>query len=277
MIKEHPLVRGVSMSRKSQKGLTLTEIIVTTAIFGIISVTIGTFLSTMMKSSTQANIKIKTYENITMAMSKLERDILQINETLVTSTTELMYISDLSTWPQYNGSADFDGDGKQNISDPDIDSDATLFAPPSARWKIGYNLKDDDDDNDGNIDMRWRLYLTDGKIMKDYSYNEENWGNHTETILSDVSITDIFGYTGSKDELLSIGGASIDSNNDGIVTVDEMDAAGNNNGNPDIKSERDYIVNIKVNLAVDVNHDEKIDAEMNTEIMPPLLYIKRRP
>ncbi|RLD17496.1 MAG: hypothetical protein DRI36_03595 [Caldiserica bacterium] len=260
-----------------KKGFTLIEMILSILILSIVVIAISTFFSKSLKLTYKLDIKKRAFEVIFPAIIKIEKLIVHANEILEAKSDRITFITDINMWENYNENEDFDEDGLINKYDPDIDNDSTEFSTAEERWKIGYNLKDDDDDNDGKIDMRWKIYVENNTLYLDYSHNEENWGNHKEIILTNLSTENIFSYFGSKDELLSINGVNIDYNGDGIVTQEEMDEAGNNNGELDLKEERDYIVSIRINLSVDINNDGETDYNLNTEILPPMLYLKRRP
>lgn len=252
------------------------------AITSIIVLIIANLFSTTSKMITKTDVKTRADVNLRYAMNKLETTILNANFFDVAFSSEVMFIADSITDPDYQGNADFDGDGFPNVEDPDDDNDATLIQPPTAQWKIGYDLKDDDDDNENRVDMRWQIYLsTREKVLyMDYSKNEESWGKHRETILTNVVSTTIFTFYGSKNDLLCQGGSSLDTNNDGIVSLSEMDAVaggGNGNGRLDTLTERNRIVTIGIAIDQDTNNDRQIDSQLSTEILPPALYIKRRP
>jgi len=266
------------MSRN--KGLTLLELIFSVVILGIITLAISTFFTESLKLSFNLDTKRRAYQKVFPATMKLERILVHANEILTAKDNEIVFIADLNTWDNFNENEDFDNDGEINKYDPDIDNDATEFTSSEEAWKTGYNLKDDDDDNDEKIDMRWKIYISTSSpytLYYDYSYNEEDWGNHKEILISGLFSREIFSYFGSKEELLSTYGASIDSDGDGIVTEEEIDSAGNNNNQLDLEEERNYIVSIRINLATDINQDGEIDYSLNTEILPPMLYLKRRP
>lgn len=255
------------------------------AIMSIIMMVVGLVLSITYRSTTDMGLSTTAQDDISQAMRDMELKMMHMNEILSAATTGLTYVADIETYPDYDEEADYDLDGKLNYEDPDLDNDATKYATTSTMaWSVGYNLKDDDDDDDGNIDMRWKFYAEDGRLKYDYSYNEEAWGSHVKVLLEHITFIE-FTYFGSTEELLSIGGLSIDTDGDRTVTSEEMDDSamyGNSNGRLDsevidTEGELDYIVSVKVFLRVDVNEDGKIDFETGTGIMPPLLYLKRKP
>lgn len=262
------------MSRR--KGYSLTEAIIYTLVLSIIILVFANLFSSIFKTSTDSEIQVRALEENIKA--QIEECLINTNKILVASTTEVIFISDLNTSPTFDDNADFDSDNISNIIDPDVDNDANLIVPPTDQWRRGYNLKDDDDDNDGKIDIRWKLYILNGELKSDYSLNEEPWGNHIKTICKNImSSTTYFYYHGSKETLLSDTGYAIDYNSDGIIASDEMDRSGNNNGQLDLESEKNYIVTAGYGFFIDINKDNKQDYKIFGEIMPPLLYLKRKP
>ncbi|MHC4139419.1 MAG: hypothetical protein ACYSR1_06145 [Planctomycetota bacterium] len=277
MIKRPQPRPGHSMC-PDNRGFTITELGVSVALISIIMMVIVIVFTSTYRSSTDMSIKTRAQEDVTMALREIENKLLHINEILTASTTEVMFVSDINTLPDYDDNGDFDGDGKLNYQDPDVDDDATSYTAVAAdAWKAGYNLKDDDDNNNSKIDMRWRFYLDRADLKYDYSYDEEIWGNHVKTLLTNLSTTSIFSYSGSTNDLLSIHGPTLDTNSDGIVSLSEIDTGGNGNGILDLQSERNCIVTVKVNVDVDNNNDGNNNFGTATEILPPLLYLKRRP
>ncbi len=276
MRKKLQLPHGVLMYRNNHtKGVTLTEMMAAVAITSMVVLVIVMLLTSVYKSSTDIGIKIDGQQEITNAMRIIEKKLLHANEILTASTTEVMFLSDINTWENYDKNADFDGDGQLNYLDCDLDNDATCYVSAADMWKVGYNLKDDDEDGDGQEDMAWRLYINNRSVYSDYSYNGEAWGNHVKSVATDISTTSIFGYYGSKDTNLSVVGASIDTDGNGLVTSSEIDAFGNSNGELDLEDERDCIVLIAIYLDTDTNDDDIIDYWTVTDVMPPLLYLKR--
>lgn len=236
----------------------------------------STQIVTSTDQRTRADIDLRT------AMDKVETTLLNANYLDLARSTEVIFRADSITDPNYQPWSDFDADGIFNIKDPDTDNDATQIQPSSAQWRIGYNLKDDDDDNEGQIDIRWRIRLsTTQKILfRDYSKNGEEWGNHQETLLSNVVTTTVFTFSGSKNDLLCQTCGTTDTNNDGIITVSEIDAAangGNGNGFIDGSTETAKIVTISVYMDKDSNGDYKAESNLSIEVMPPPLYLKRIP
>jgi len=262
----------------NNKGMTLTEITMGAAILGTIALVMSTIISLTFKTSTDFNLQAEAHSDTIQALQTIETRIILANEIITAEEDEIIFIADINTYPDYDDTADYDSDGTANRIDPDVDGDSVSYAvSPAAAWKTGYDLYDDDCDNDNKIDMKWKICLDGRSLIYDYSCNEEPWGNHEKTIIENVTNTGIFTYLGSTDQFLSLDGENIDSDSNGAVTAEEMDAAGNDNGELDQQQERDYIVSVKIALKIDKNNDGAADFEITTEVLPPLLYIKRLP
>ncbi|MBI2118287.1 MAG: prepilin-type N-terminal cleavage/methylation domain-containing protein [Elusimicrobia bacterium] len=268
--------------RVKEKGSTLVELMIAITVTLFIALVIGNLFTSTTRFLTESDTKVKADVNLRFSMDKVETSLLNADFFYVASSTEVLFSADLITDKDYSRTSDFDGDGIPNLSDPDDDNDATSIQPSTAQWRIGYDLKDDDDDNDNQVDMRWRIYLsTREKVLYlDYSKNNESWGSHVETLVVNFVSTTAFTFYGSKNDLLSQGGANLDTNNDGIVSISEIDAVangGNGNGRLDTLAERNRIVTVGILMDRDSNNDGKRDSQLSTEVMPPALYIKRRP
>lgn len=268
------------------KGVTLTEMMMAVAISAIVVLIVGKVFTTTTTFATKTDLRIRADVNLRAAMDKVETLLLNSNNFLVATTTEVIFVADLTTDPDYAPAADFDADGFLNLQDPDDDDDATLITAPTAQWAIGYDLRDDDDDNDNNVDMLWRIYLAtqsgtaNNALSYDYSKNGEAWGGHVTALVSNVVSTGVFTFFGSENDYLSPGATTYDLNGDSIITASEMDAAsngGNGNGRLDNATERGRIITVEISIAKDENRDGTTESFLTTEVMPPALYLKRRP
>ncbi|MFA6003326.1 MAG: type II secretion system protein [Elusimicrobiota bacterium] len=263
---------------KKQSGTTLTELMIGIAIMGTVTIAFATMLRQIIKATTSAQSGGEAQEEVRQALMKAEADLLHADEITLTSATLVEFIVDLDQSPDYAPNGDIDNDGIPNYRDGDRDNDSQLLMPATAQWQIGNNLKDDDEDGDGQIDVRERLYLSGGSLWLDTSVNEEAWGLRTKCIMANVSAFTMT-YWGNKSNAL---GRNIDLNNDGIISANEMDMTaapngmGNQNGSLDTKNERRYITSIGIKLGSDKNRDGKTDYAVETDIYPPLLPLKSR-
>ncbi len=267
---------------KREKGFTMTELLISMAIMSVITLVIGNLLMSVTRVTIDIDQRARTDGDLRYAMDKLETSLLNATEFQVARTTEIIFIADRITDPNYLPYADQDGDGIVNLNDPDDDNDATLIQPASAQWRFNYDLKDDDDDNDNQVDMRWRIrFATGAKILyRDYSRDNEAWGLHEETLLTNVVSTPVFTFFGSpnNDVVLS---TITDVNGDGTISQWDIDAVtngGNGNFVIDTSTELGRIVTIGVYLDKDdEDGDRNMDSHLSIESMPPGLYLKRRP
>jgi hypothetical protein len=261
----------------SRAGFTLTEAVMTTAITGLLTVAaVGLFTGTI-KSTTRTMSVSMAQEGTRLGLSRLEERFVHASEVRVASATFVEYVVDVDQSPSYDKLADPDGDVIPNYLDADRDGDAALLMPATAQWQIGFNLKDDDEDGDGKIDCRQRLYLSGKDLMFDMSLDEAAWGGQYLRKLAVNVSTLSFTYFGNKANPL---GKSVDPNNDGVVSSTEIDAvaapsgAGNNNGSLDKDEERAYLTTLRVDLGIDGNKDGTTDHKVQTDVYPPLLPVK---
>lgn len=272
----------IRLDARGQKGFSMTELLISLAITSVIVLVLGNLLMHSTRVTIDVDQRSRTDGDLRYAMSKVESTLLNATEFQVARTTEIIFIADRITDPNYSAYTDQDGDGIINLYDPDDENDATLIQPSSAQWRFNYDMKDDDDDNDNQVDMRWRIrFATASKILyMDYSRDNEAWGIHEETVLTNVVSTPIFSFFGSpnNDVVLS---TITDSNGDGIISQWDIDAVVNNgNGNFTIEGSTELarIVTIGVYLDKDdEDSDRTVDSHLSIEVMPPGLYLKRRP
>ncbi|MDD5656553.1 MAG: type II secretion system protein [Elusimicrobia bacterium] len=277
--------------KNASPGVTLPELMVGMAIMGIITVAFATFLRFTIKTATSAQTGGEAQEETRQALMKIEDALSHATEITISSGSLVEFVADIDQSPLYDREADWDGDGIPNWRDADRDGDAWLVLPASAQWQAGDNLRDDDEDGDGRIDARRRLYLSGGDLWLDMSVNEEPWGAaRLKKIMTGVS-TFTLTYWGNKANAL---GRNIDlgndgaagtgdaGENDGIISQKEMDMVappagmGNRNGALDARNERRYITSIRIGLGSDKNRDGKTDYAAETDIYPPLLPLKSR-
>jgi len=276
------------MSRS--RGMTLTEILLGMAILSVFGLTSSYLLKVVFNATTKTQAASSAQEEVRQALSKMESDLYEANEIRTSSTTFVEFICDFNRSPKYDPAGDQDGDGIPNVRDADMDGDANLMVPATAQWRIGFNLKDDDDNGDKKIDVRIRYYLQNKVLYKDSSFDEEAWGARVVKILDNVSLFSI-NYLGSKAndlgrniDLGSDGnpGTGDNGENDGIISQVEMDMVppsagmGNRDGFLDTTNERRYITSIRLILGVDKNKDGQNDFQVTTEIYPPLLTVKNQ-
>ena len=274
-----------------RSGITLVELMVYVAVLGIAVVGFSKAMTSFMKTAKSSESKMLGSADLRAAMIKTESDLYEANEFIGVSRTSITFICDILKNPAWDRNADSDGDGVPNIKDTDSDNDAQLkFSLPLAQqWQAGYNLEDDDDDGDGNRDVVIQLYHTPGILWRAVSVN--GGAPQPAKLAADIS-SFTFTFYGSKREDL---GRNIDlgddgtaatsdsGEGDGIISEREIDwvlpaqgGHGNRSGAIDTADERKYITSVAVYMEADANHDNQTDAILGTEIMPPLLPLKRR-
>lgn len=273
------------MTRKSiirilghRRAMSLVELMITVAILSIIAIPMTVFLTSVLKNVTLSSRKIEAQEKMRRFLTMAEPFIAEANEISSARSSSMTFIVDSNRMPAYQPYADADGDGVTNIMDPDDDGDAmlALTVPPTAQWRYGYDLKDDDENGDGLMDARMRLYRSGNNLIMDASWNEAPWT--TLATLDGVTAFNLV-YYGSKLEDL---GKNIDLDADGIITAYEMDwvlpasGHGNRSGAIDTPDELKYIVTIYLEIGLDGNGDGVEDFRLRAEYAPPLLTLKRK-
>jgi len=208
----------------SRRGFTLVELVIGMAIMGIVCVAFASMLKYMMQSTTAVRVQGEASENSRQALSRIEEALVHANEIRVASSTFVEFVADVDQSPLYNPDGDTDGDGIPDFRDADRDADASLLVPATAQWTVGFNLKDDDEDGDGEVDVLRRLYLSGKELWLDANVNGAGWGGGLQRrVAADIS-TFTLAYFGNKGNAL---GSNIDLGDDGAVGTGD---AGENDG-----------------------------------------------
>ena len=264
-------------------GFSFTEVIIGLAIASFIFLIMGSIFHTVSAMMVNARVKKIANEKVLAAMNKVETLLSNANRFDLATSSEVIFVADLSTDPKFDKDGDFDGDGVRNADDPNMDNDVKVSWDPANNWKRGYNLQDDDDDNDGRLDMRWWIAADAATrtLWLDYQKNEEPWGSHRQQLMDHISTTTIFSFFSSNNSILTPG-ASMYQNVWGQVTQENIDkvppdSCGNGNGTLDTRAEMDQIVSVRVSLGYSLVDNGRKDAGSSAEILPPPLYLKRLP
>ncbi len=258
-----------------RRGFTLLEMVLGMAILSVAGLALAALMKNAMKATVVVGNAGWAQEETRQAFMKIERALLHANEIRVASGTYVDFVVDLDQQPGYDPDGDLDGDGIPNFRDADRDSDVNVLAAAADQWRIGFNLIDDDEDGDLQVDMARRLYLSSGTLWLDARANGAAWGSSQKLALNVSTFT--LTYYGNKANNL---GKSIDQNGDGVITAYEMDfvqaptGMGNRNGSLDAKNELRYVTSLRVKLGLDKNKDGKTDYEVETDVYPPLLPLK---
>ncbi|MDE2492094.1 MAG: prepilin-type N-terminal cleavage/methylation domain-containing protein [Elusimicrobia bacterium] len=259
--------------RLGRRGVTLTEMMIATALMALIAVAFASFLRYATRAVVTETNDAQGQETTRQGLQKLERALVHANEITVASSTLVEFVTDIDQSPNWNPNA-LDCDGVPYYRSADVDCDAATIQPSSAVWRSGFNLTDDDDDNDGQIDVVQRIYLSSGAVWRDMNLDGAGWGLRATKLLDHVS-TFTLTYWGNKANAL---GSGIDTNGDGIISASEMDCDPNSGGNCDgaldLQVERNFITTIRVDVGVDVNDDGKTDYSVEDDVYPPLLPLK---
>ena len=175
----------------------------------------------------------------------LNDDTRKMNEVVFAGPDRMVFILDRFGFGGrgtlvFDPMADPDGDGVQNRRDPDDDGDGLegyngdgrvrtardLIGRPKEGWKQGNDLQDDDDDNDGNRDVRC-LYVFDREkktLERHFSFNEAPF--LLENVLFDHVENVKFEYFGNinlyPSPMLEWLPAEIDADGDRVLNEEEM-------------------------------------------------------
>ena len=268
-----------TLLHRDVKGITLVELMIYIALVAIVMTPLFSFFTRAFKGMTNSTNLITAQQAARFAFIHLEEDLNNANQIIAASSTAVDVICDIVQNPNWNLNA-LSVNGIPRYLDPDVDNDAGLILAPSQQWQAGYNLTDDDDDNDGHIDVRLRFWYDPvAKILyEDASYNEQAWGSHVQTLATHVS-SFTFTYYGSKSGSNAYY-PQLDLNGDGLVTAAEIDAApgvGNNNGRLDTSQELQWVTSIGIHIEIDEVGNGLEVYKLDNEIAPPLLPLKSYP
>ncbi|TXH21181.1 MAG: hypothetical protein E6Q99_10180 [Elusimicrobia bacterium] len=282
-------------ARAGARGLTLAELVVTSFVIGLMAVVVSLFVTQTVRSLTRGSARQKGQDLVRYAMVVLERDFNDMTEVRQGDLTTLEFYMDSRRAPWYDPFADTDADGLVNYMDPDDDGDALeagwfdgdgrgilsfANAPAAVPWRSGFDLDDDDENGDGNRDVicRYRYLASSQTIVADFRYDEGGWTDE-KTILTRVT-NFAFDYRGSIDGLQGVPVGSADTNNDRLLSWDEMEdldgTAGPGGTILNNFNERRYVSIVSVNFQVRVNPKIDVFTPIRTEMSPPLLSVKRK-
>ena len=279
-------------ARRSRWGVTLLEMIIYTAIMSIALVAFTKYFAGFTKTVKKADNEMRGSSDIRLLMARVENDLYEANQIEFVSASSITFRCDSVKLPAYRLDGDPDGDGVENIKDTDDDNDSSLkfSLPADLQWQAGYDLEDDDDDNDGQVDVRISIYYSavEKKVYRAISVNGAS--PDIKEFAARISSFTFTAYGSKREDL----GRSIDlgsdglagtgdaGEGDGIISEREIDwvqppvGHGNRNGRVDTAGELKYITSVAVYSEADANADRKPDSMLGTEIMPPLLALKRR-
>lgn len=274
--------------REARRGATLIELLMGVAVLGAVFAGIAGLLKYTGVAVSRAQQAGMAQEESRQALMIVEEVLAYANEIQVASATYVHFTLDLEHAADYVRDGDMDGDGVPNFRDGDRDADINQVLSAADAWRGGYNLEDDDEDGDLQIDLEGRLYLSGRDLRYETRRNGGGWSG--KVLLEEVR-TATFTYWGNRANPL---GSQIDlgndgvsatgdaGENDGVISSAEMDMApspagmGNRSGTLDLANERRYITSARLAFAVDRNRDGKNDYAIETDVYPPLLPLKSR-
>lgn len=279
-------------NRRVRSGVTLTELMIYTAVVSIALVAFSKYFFGFSRTAKRADNEMKGSFEMRLLMSRAENDLYEANQVESVTASSITFRCDAVKAPGYQLDGDFDADGVVNIKDTDDDNDSSLkFSLPAAQqWQAGYDLEDDDDNNDGAPDVRVSIYYVPAE-KKVYRALYLNGGApEVKALAVNISSFSLTCYGSKREDLgrnIDLGpdgaaGTGDAGEEDGIISAREIDwtlspaGHGNRNGRLDTAGELKYITSVAVYAEADANGDGVPDSVLGTEIMPPLLALKRR-
>lgn len=260
-------LKARDLNFKKFGGYTLVEILVVSAIVGLVATTIYRPLHVFLRGIGQSTLGSRAMDELRPADVFLEQEFLEMVELRVARPERIEFIVDSNRSPSFDASED-------HLRDPDDDGDAGVWLAPSEWWRRGNDLDDDDDDGDGKLDV-WMAYSFVGDtLVKEVSFNEGPI--QRQTITKYIS-SGAFSYFGS---LKRSNGVAMDTNLDGFVTAEEIDAVlppggvGDASGTLNTAKELREVVYIQIQMTVDLNKDGVKERSLQKNITPPLLNFR---
>ena len=269
---------------RASRGFSLLEMVAAATIMGAIAASVATLHQYMIKVVMKENTSAQAGEQARQALEKAEIALVHANQIVTASSTFVQFIADIDQSPNYNPNAFGTNAGKPqsiaNYLNADRDGDASSIMPASAAWQVGYNLKDDDEDGDGHIDVEERLYLSSSTLWLDMSVNGSAWGtNHLKQLYVNVS-TFTLTYYGSYANIEVGLGKNIDYRGNNIIDAYDMDHAPPtarstyNDGVLDDPVELAYITQIHIVLGSSYMSSAGTEYLIESDVYPPLMAIK---
>ncbi|HOI43306.1 MAG TPA: prepilin-type N-terminal cleavage/methylation domain-containing protein, partial [Elusimicrobiales bacterium] len=143
-----------------RKGVSLVELMVYLAVMSIAIVAFAGYFGGFMKSAKTAEHKVQASAELRLLFSRLSDGLHPAVAFTGVSASSVTILCGSEEAPWYAPAGDRDGDGVPDLKDTDDDGDAAqrFSLPSSQQWRVGYDLEDDDDDNDGNLDCQVSFY-----------------------------------------------------------------------------------------------------------------------
>lgn len=282
-------------ARGKPPGLTLLELLLAMLLLSVVGLAFSRFFRVVFKASIQSEVRLKGQTAVRSLLHVLEMDFYDMNEVVYASPTRIDFYMDSHRAPWYSPTADPDGDGITNLSDPDDDGDALDAAAPITRlrdlavsissvgWRQGFDLEDDDEDGDGLRDVLCRYEYTppaspvdSGVLTRQFCFNIVCG---TPTVVLDRGLRDFsFDINGTRAALELP--ANADSNVNGLIDRDDFDRLdGTVEASPEPLNqfmETRWITGVRVHLVINPSDTFSAPTTIDTEISPPLLGIKRK-
>lgn len=276
-----------------RKGVSLVELMVYVAVMSIAIVGFARYFGGFFKGAKTAEHRIQASAELRSLFSQLSDGLYAANQFAGVSASSVTIICGAEEMPSFNPDGDSDGDGVPNIRDTDDDGDAAqrFSLPADQQWRVGYDLEDDDDDNDGRLDCLMSFYYVPAERAVYRSAVFNAGPPQVKRLAVNISSFSFAAYGSKREDL----GRNIDLGNDGMpgtadagegdgsISAREIDwvrpaqgGHGNRSGAVDVAGELRYVTTLEIYAEVDYNSDGKPDAFLRRQISPPLVPLKRR-
>jgi type II secretory pathway pseudopilin PulG len=276
-----------------RKGVTLVELMVYMAVMSIAIAAFAGYFGGFMKSAKSAEHKMQASAELRLLFSRLSDGLHPAVAFTGVSASSVTIICGSEEAPWYAPDGDTDGDGVPNLRDTDDDGDAAqrFSLPADQQWRVGYDLEDDDDDNDGNLDCLLSFYYVPAERAVYRSARFNAGPPEIKLLAVNISSFSFTAYGSRREDLgrnIDLGndgmpGTSDAGEGDGIISAREIDwvrpaqgGHGNRSGAIDTADELKYVTTLELYAECDYNSDGTPDSFLRTHVSPPLVPLRRR-
>lgn len=271
------------------------ELLLAMLLLSIVALGASRFFRVVLRASIQSEVRLKGQAAVRSLFHVVEMDFYDMNEVVFASSTRIDFYMDSHRADWYSPTADTDGDGINNLQDPDDDGDGLDAAAPITRlrdlavsissvgWRQGFDLEDDDENGDGERDVLCRYEYTppatstgSGVLWRTFCYDAVC---EPSTIVLDRGLREFsLDYNGTRNALELP--ANADSNVNGLIDRDDFDRLDGTTESAtaplDQFMETRWITGVRIHIRANSSDTFSAPTTIDTEIVPPLLGIKKK-